>query len=127
MFSVALCAAGDGRAILAATPNSSSTVNGFALSNGYTERTYRIYPADAPRPSAIVIAPPSATDLNGNLIPDACEGLIGDIDRDGDVDGADLGIMLAAWGDCAGCAADLNDDGTVDGADLGMLLSSFGA
>jgi len=125
MFSVALCAAGDGRAILAAAPNSSSTVNGFALVIGYTDRSYRISPADAPRPSAIVIAPPGATDLNGNLIPDACEGLIGDVDRDGD--GADLGIMLAAWGDCAGSAADLNDDSTVDGADLGMLLSSFGA
>ena len=124
---VALCAAGDGRAILAAAPNSSSTVNGFALVNGYTERTYRIYPADAPRPSAIVIAPPSATDLNGNLIPDACERPIGDVDRDGDVDGADLGIMLATWGDCAGCAADLNDDGTVDGADLSVLLSNFGS
>jgi len=94
MFSVALCAAGDGRTILAAAPNSSSTVNGFALVIGYTDRSYRISPADAPRPSAIVIAPPGATDLNGNLIPDACEGLFGDVDRDGD--GADLGIMLAA-------------------------------
>jgi hypothetical protein len=124
---VALCAAGDGRAILAAAPNSSSTVNGFALGNGYTERTYRIYPADAPRPSAIVIAPPSATDINGNLVPDECEALLGDVDGDGDVDGADLGIMLATWGDCSGCAADLNRDGTVDGADLGVLLSGFGA
>ncbi|MBU6209276.1 MAG: zinc-dependent metalloprotease [Planctomycetes bacterium] len=123
---VALCAAGDGRAILAAAPNSSSTVNGFALANGYTERTYRIYPADAPRPSAIVIAPPSATDVNGNLIPDECEVPPGDVDGDGDVDGADLGIMLATWGDCPGCAADLDGDGTVDGADLGVLLSSFG-
>ena len=124
---VALCAAGDGRAILAAAPSSSSTVNGFALSSGYTERTYRIYPADAPRPSAIVIAPPSATDINGNLVPDECEALLGDVDGDGDVDGADLGIMLATWGDCSGCAADLNRDGTVDGADLGVLLSGFGA
>jgi len=124
---VALCAAGDGHAVLAAAPNSSSTVNGFALSNGYTERTYRIYPADAPRPSAIVIAPPSATDTNGDLIPDECETPASDLDGDGDVDGADLGIMLAAWGDCAGCAADLNGDGTVDGTDLGLLLSSFGA
>jgi hypothetical protein len=124
---VALCAAGDGRAVLAAAPHSSSTVNGFALTNGYTERTYRIYPADAPRPSAIVIAPPSATDLDGDLVPDACRGPAGDIDGDGDVDGGDLGILLATWGTCAGCAADLNGDGTVDGADLGVVLSTFGS
>jgi hypothetical protein len=123
---VALCAAGDGRAVLAAAPNSSSTVNGFALANGCTERTYRIYPADAPRASAIVTAPPSAADLNGNLIPDECEAPLGDLDRDGDVDGADLGIMLASCGDCTDCVADLNRDGTVDGADLGVLVAAFG-
>jgi hypothetical protein len=122
----ALCAAGDGRAVLAAAPNSSSTVNGFALANGYTERTYRIYPADAPRPSAIVIAPPSATDVDGNLVPDECEAPAGDIDGDGDVDGGDLGILIATWGTCSACAADLNGDGTVDGADLGVVLSTFG-
>ena len=122
----ALCAAGDGRAVLAAATNASSTVNGFALVNGYTERTYRIYPADAPRPSAIVIAPPSATDVDGNLVPDECEAPAGDIDGDGDVDGGDLGILIATWGTCSACAADLNGDGTVDGADLGIVLSTFG-
>ncbi len=50
----------------------------------------------------------------------------GDLDCDGDVDGADLGVMLGAWGSCSGCAADIDNSGVVDGADLGSLLSNWG-
>jgi hypothetical protein len=42
------------------------------------------------------------------------------------VDGADLGILINAWGPCPGCPADLNGDGVVDGTDLGILLSQWG-
>jgi len=49
-----------------------------------------------------------------------------DLNGDGVVDGADLGILLSSWGPCDGCAADLNGDGVVDGADLGILLSAWG-
>ena len=48
-----------------------------------------------------------------------------DLNHDGVVDGADLGLMLGAWGPCIGCAADLNCDGEVGGADLGVLLSAW--
>ena len=47
----------------------------------------------------------------------------GDFTGDGQVDGADLGLMLAVWGPCSGCPEDLNGDGEVSGADLGLLLS----
>ncbi|MBL9140572.1 MAG: DNRLRE domain-containing protein [Phycisphaerae bacterium] len=46
----------------------------------------------------------------------------GDLNGDGVVSGADLGILLSAWGSSGG-PADLNGDGTVNGADLGALLS----
>lgn len=46
-----------------------------------------------------------------------------DLSQDGLVNGADLGILLAAWGTPG---ADLNGDGTTDGADLGLLLSAWG-
>lgn len=46
----------------------------------------------------------------------------GDLNGDAVVDGADLGLLLAAW-DTPDAAADLNADGVVDGADLGLLLS----
>ncbi|MFG0274104.1 MAG: choice-of-anchor tandem repeat NxxGxxAF-containing protein [Phycisphaerales bacterium] len=49
-----------------------------------------------------------------------------DLTGDGVVDGADLGLLLGAWGPCAGCPADLTGDGVVDGADLGLLLGAWG-
>lgn len=52
----------------------------------------------------------------------------GDLNNDAIVDGADLGLLLAAWGDCPiddPCGADINGDGVVDGADLGLLLASW--
>jgi hypothetical protein len=62
-------------------------------------------------------------DLGGNAI---CDGT-GDLTLDGTVNGADLGILLAAWGPCTGsCASDLNRDGVVNGADLGAMLSQWG-
>jgi len=53
-------------------------------------------------------------------------GVFGDLNGDGVVDGADLGVLLGSWGPCAGCPADLNGDGVVDGSDLGLLLSNWG-
>lgn len=49
-----------------------------------------------------------------------------DLTGDGEVDGADLGVLLAAW-DTAGSTADLDGNGTVDGADLGALLAAWGS
>lgn len=60
--------------------------------------------------------------------PSCNETCAGDLNGDGAVDGADLGLLLAAWGTAGGCpSADLNDDGTVDGADLGLQLAAWGA
>jgi hypothetical protein len=46
----------------------------------------------------------------------------GDFNDDGFVNGADLGLLLGAWGPCRNCPEDLNDDGVVNGADLGLEL-----
>ena len=48
-----------------------------------------------------------------------------DLNGDGIVNGADLGDLLAQWGNRGG-AADLNGDGIVDGADLGLLHAAWG-
>jgi len=50
---------------------------------------------------------------------------VGDLNGDGVVDGADLGILLNAWNTSDPCA-DLNGSGTVNGADLGILLNFWG-
>jgi hypothetical protein len=49
-----------------------------------------------------------------------------DLNSDGQVNGADLGILLANWGPCEGCLGDLDGDNIVSGADLGQLLASWG-
>ncbi len=50
---------------------------------------------------------------------------IGDLNGDGQVNGADVGLMLAAWGS-GDPTADLTGDGLVNGADLGLLLGGWG-
>jgi|GEM_PF-465947 len=63
-------------------------------------------------------------DLGGNTICD-CSG---DLNVDGVVNGADLGLMLSSWGSCStNCNSDLNSDNVINGADLGLLLSAWGA
>jgi hypothetical protein len=67
----------------------------------------------------------TCVDGNSNGTADACEARTGDLNGDGFVDSADLGILLTAWG-TNNAAADINDDGIVDSADLGQLLSNWG-
>jgi hypothetical protein len=51
----------------------------------------------------------------------------GDLNGDGCVDQADLGILLADWG-CTGgdCPGDCDGDGDTDQSDVGILLSHWG-
>ncbi len=46
----------------------------------------------------------------------------GDLNDDGRVDGADLGILLSLWG-TSDSLADLDGSGSVDGGDLGLILA----
>jgi hypothetical protein len=63
------------------------------------------------------------TNLGDNTVCD-CPG---DLNIDGVINGADLGLMLSSWGPCgSNCNADLNGDGVIGGADLGLLLSAWG-
>lgn len=55
-------------------------------------------------------------------VPAPC-GCAADLDGSGEVDGADLGLLLGGWGTAAG---DLDGTGETDGADLGLLLGAWG-
>lgn len=98
------------------------------------------------RGTVYVIAGLSGSDCNGNAQADSCEvyakktedrdgnGISdecdrADIDRDGDVDIADLLMMLAHWGacevPCKECNADLDRDCDVGTADLLILLLNW--
>jgi hypothetical protein len=50
---------------------------------------------------------------------------MGDLDFDGDVDLADLSILLRGWGTNA-AESDVNKDGAVDLGDLSLLLNNWG-
>ena len=74
-------------------------------------------------------------DANSNGVPDCCEQGVAcafcqlyDLNVNGSIDGADLGILLAFWGTVSTAfpRADINTDGRVDGADLGILLANWG-
>ena len=54
-----------------------------------------------------------------------CEPCPGDLNGDGIIDTADLGVLLGAFGS-ADPISDINADGVVDTADLGILLGAFG-
>lgn len=49
-----------------------------------------------------------------------------DLDGDGTVDGADLAVVLGAWGE-ASSEFDLDGNGTVDARDLALVLGAWGA
>ncbi len=66
-------------------------------------------------------APSSASVIS--WIVDPGSAVVGDLNGDAVVDGADLGLLLSSWGGTG--VADLTGDGTVDGADLGLLLSAW--
>lgn len=71
----------------------------------------------------------SYDDAGGNEFAGDCLVVTpGDLDENGIVDGADLAILLGAWGpcsDCDACPADLDGDCAVDGADLAVLLGNW--
>jgi len=51
----------------------------------------------------------------------------GDLDGNGVVNGADLGLLLAGWGPCGTpCPGDLDGNGVINGADLGLQLAVWG-
>lgn len=85
------------------------------------------YPAFIAKENALVLAgaaQPARLELEVSTGP-ACG--FADLNCDGTVSGADLGLLLGAWGgDGAAIGADLDGSGVVSGADLGLLLGRWG-
>jgi len=85
------------------------------------------FTADAQPSDSFIAFTQHRTGIEGALtatISAPCS-LDADINGDGVVDTADLGLLLGEFG-TAGPTADLNNDGAVDTADLGLLLAVFG-
>ena len=64
--------------------------------------------------------------MGGSLTPDTPMCELADLNCNGTVDGADLGLLLLNWGPCDAaaprCIGDIDSDGLVDGSDLAILL-----
>jgi hypothetical protein len=79
-------------------------------------------------PDALEIAAEPSLDADGDGVIDSCANARPeDMDLDGRVNGYDLSLLLASWGDPSqgNPRSDINRDGTVNGADLGLLLSGW--
>lgn len=64
-------------------------------------------------------------DMGCELTASPAGSCVGDLNLDGTVNGADVGIFLAYWGATEGIA-DINGDGVINGADLGLLMAGWG-
>ena len=58
------------------------------------------------------------------------EAIPEDLNRDGSVDGADLGLLIANWGEITSPpvgirSPDFNDDGQVNGIEIGLMLAAW--
>ena len=82
--------------------------------------------ADGTRPWSPIPAESSAYDeRDADSSSGSTADCRADFNFDGEVDGADLGLLLAEWG-TGRSIADINRDRSVNGADLGLLLGAFG-
>ncbi|MFM7260299.1 MAG: hypothetical protein ACKO3W_06805 [bacterium] len=68
-----------------------------------------------------------AIDFDSDLIIDACEYKMGDLNLNGVIDQQDVSILVGWWGIPNPLYGDLNGDNIVDANDLGILLGRFGA
>jgi YVTN family beta-propeller protein len=104
--------------IAAAGPDS-AIIDSVALSSGPCDLAFN----EAKKKAVVTQPVPDGIDV-------VCYSRPGDVDGDGDVDTADLLLLLAAWGDCPDppeeCPADFDGDGDVDTADLLILLANWG-
>ena len=89
-----------GAALSGAGPWSVTVGNGWTTSPAVQYRNVRVEPAGAGMPSLVTVDDQAASGLESVTRPFAIAGLPGDLNADGQVDGADLGSMLSAWGAC---------------------------
>lgn len=114
----------DGDGLVAVTRANASTPSGREL---LVIRRHQIIDCDGDGvDDCIATTSGLAPDINHNLVPDSCECLA-DLFVDGQVNGADLGILLNQWALGKSSISDIDRSGTVDGSDLSILLNSWGA
>jgi alpha-tubulin suppressor-like RCC1 family protein len=65
-------------------------------------------------------------DWNTNWLLDSCERSGGDLDMNGELNAADIALILLDFGPCDGCPTDLDGNGVVDAGDLALVMMAYG-
>ena len=129
----------DDQNVLLLSGEGETTYNAFQLRDRYVDADWHpLHRAETPGRLAVMRSQSSVAPWNdpmneSNQYDESDRGAVSetvsdcrsDLNFDGKVDGADMGILLAEW-DTDRSIADISRDGTVDGADLGLLLGAFG-
>lgn len=120
----------DGDAVTWATEDSSVNMNANALRWG-TLYNFGFKTTAAPAKGEATLGmfrTGTPTEVVANVLVPEAQDVPGDLTGDGIVDGADLAVLLGAWGpceDCDACPADLTGDCDVSGDDLAILLGEW--
>ena len=101
---------------------------------GQAPSLLRVGDVDADGEIADVVAITSASALAGSGVDGFSAflglgeelGCDGDLNSDGIVDAADLGLLISGWGAIGDDSRDLTGDSVVDAADLGLLIAFWG-
>ena len=109
---------GDSRAFLDGTAICGNTVDGTATDENQVEGDFT--------ETGVNCITAECTDADYDGLPDCGTPCVGDINGDGEVDGADMAYVLGYWGTDE-ALPDLNDDGLVDAADLGLVVAAWGS
>lgn len=107
--------------VLAHDPNTDTL---FVPQAGISPSGVQVFDAATGAPLTSDAIPTSGPPVDLQLVYTGCGA--GDLNGDGDIDAADLAILLSAWGPCEGCPADFNGDAVVDAADLAEVLGARG-
>lgn len=102
------------------TSGSNLTLNQLSLGTIHFDVPAKSLPAGINAISIDITANLATNSLVGPWAPSCVPA---DLNCDGEVDGIDLGQVLAGWG---GPSGDTNGDGDTDGIDLGAVLASWG-
>jgi uncharacterized membrane protein len=105
-------------------------LNDFAQARGFELDGVTLWQATAISADGAVVAGDCSTPsgersfILRDLRPRACPS---DLDGDGEVNAADISLLLLDFGLADGCSPDLDDTGEVDAADIALLLLDFGS
>jgi len=116
--------------LLATASNADTTLTAVPLPGGTSAVGAYTLASVYGQPTSLGTLSASSTRLDpGFLCVESSDlGRLGDINRDGVVNGVDLATILGAWGTCGAgsCPADIDRDGLVNGVDLAVVLSNWG-